>query len=136
MTTHDAQHHFRRLIYTSAAAGDDQQRDHLDILRQSRANNGLNGVSGLLWTDGAGYLQVLEGAPEAVSLTFDRIAGDPRHRNLRVVSDRVERERAFGDWTMASLPAERDGAVLRERVDRFLRVAPDDVRTAFHNVGF
>lgn len=127
---------FRRLIYASAAAGDDRSRDHLDILRQSQANNGLNGISGFLWTNGAGYLQVLEGAPDAVSLTFGRIAGDPRHRDVRIVSDRVEPERAFGDWTMASLAEERDGPMLRERVDRFLRTASDDVRTAFHHAGF
>ena len=128
---------FRRLIYTSAAtASADRRRDHVDILRQSRANNGLNGVSGLLWTDGTVYLQLLEGAPEAVSDTFDRIAADPRHHDVRIVSDLIEPERAFGDWTMASLPVEREGAVLRERVDRFLRRAPDDVRTAFHDAGF
>lgn len=126
---------FRRLIYASAAAGVDQRRDHLDILRQSRANNGLNGISGLLWTDGTSYLQLLEGAPEAVSITFDRIAADPRHRDVRIVSDGIEPERAFGDWVMASLPAERDGTVLRERVNRFLRLAPEDVRTAFRDAG-
>lgn len=134
--TDDVPDGFRRLIYASAAAGDDQRRNHVDILRQSRANNGLNGISGLLWTDGAGYLQVLEGGPEAVANTFGRIAADPRHRDVRIVSDRIEPERAFGDWTMASLPAERDGAMLRERVDRFLRRAPDDVRTAFRDAGF
>lgn len=136
MTDH-APDGFRRLIYVSAAtASADQRRDHVDILRQSRSNNGLNGISGLLWTDGSGYLQLLEGAPDAVSNTFDRIAADPRHSDVRIVSDRIEPERAFGDWTMASLPAERDGAMLRERVDRFLRRAPDDVRTAFHDAGF
>lgn len=134
MTDH-APDGFRRLIYASAAAGGDQRRDHLDILRQSRANNGLNGISGLLWTDGSVYLQLLEGAPEAVSITFDRIAADPRHRDVRIVSDGIEPERAFGDWVMASLPAERDGTVLRERVNRFLRLAPEDVRTAFRDAG-
>lgn len=134
--TEDASPGFRRLIYTSSAASDDQWQDHLQILRQSRANNGLDGVSGLLWTDGARYLQVLEGAPDAVANTFRRISVDPRHRDMRVVSDGLEPERAFGDWTMASLPAERDGFMLRERVNRFLRTASEDVRTAFHHAGF
>ncbi len=125
---------FRRLIYTSAAAGADQPRDHVEILRQSRANNGLNGISGFLWTDGTGYLQVLEGGPEVVAATLGRIAGDPRHQDMRIVSDRVEPDRAFADWTMASLAAEREPAMLRERVRRFLRNAPDDVRAAFHGV--
>lgn len=133
--TDDTQDGFRRLIYASVAAGDDHRRDHLEILRQSRANNGLNGISGFLWTDGARYLQVLEGTPEAVAATIGRIAADPRHRDMRIVGDRIEPERAFGDWAMASMAAERDGAALRDRVDRFLRRAPDDVRAAFRDAG-
>ena len=82
-----------------------------------------------------GLVPAAERAPEAVAITFDRIAEDPRHRDVRIVSDRIESERAFGDWTMASLPAERDGTVLRERVSRFLHDAPDDVRTAFREAG-
>ncbi len=134
MTDH-ASHGFRRLIYTSASASEDHARDHREILRQSRANNGLNGISGFLWTDGVDYLQVLEGAPEAVASVLGRIAGDPRHRDMRIVSDVVEPERAFGDWTMASLHAEVQPAILRARVDRFLHHAPDDVRSAFQDAG-
>lgn len=135
MTDNGAKNGFRRLVYASVAVSDDSRRDHVEILRQSRANNGMDGISGFLWTDGVSYLQVLEGAPEAVSLVLGRIIADPRHRDVRIVSDEFGDERAFSDWAMASLPAERDETVLRERVSRFLRHAPDDVRTAFGDAG-
>lgn len=129
-----AQNRFRRLIYASVAVTDDARQDHLEILGKSRANNGIDGVSGFLWTDGVGYLQVLEGPPEAVASTLNRIMADPRHNDVRIVSDQLDDGRAFGDWVMASVSVDRNDELLRERVRRFLRNAPDDVRTAFAKV--
>ncbi|TPG56357.1 BLUF domain-containing protein [Sphingomonas glacialis] len=121
----------RRVIYSSVAVGDDRKEDRVEILRVSRANNGLDGVSGFLWTDGLSYIQVLEGNPETVTLLLTRIAADPRHRDVRILSDQIDGKKAFSDWAMGSLTSDRDGAVLREQVARFLRHAPDDVRTVF-----
>lgn len=135
MTIDGTERAFRRLVYTSASNRGDGRGDHLEILRQSRANNGLLGISGFLWTDGRGYLQVLEGAPENVEYIMARIRDDPRHSDVRVLSDEGADARAFGDWAMASLPAERDEAMVRERVGRMLRDAPDDVRGAFSTAG-
>lgn len=122
---------YRRLLYASRARGDDRHSDQTAILRQARANNGLNGVSGVLWTDGRHYVQLLEGPPEAVSTIFDAIGKDGRHDEVRVLSDTVEPTRLFADWSMASLlPGETD-AELRARLGRLLRNAPADIRAAF-----
>lgn len=125
---------FRRLLYGSVARGDDIRSDRIDILRQSRANNGLNGVSGLLWTDNARYLQVLEGSPDAVQAVFERIAFDKRHEKVRVLVDTMEPQRVFSDWSMASLlPGETDPE-LQMRLGRLLRSAPAEVRAEFEAV--
>ncbi|WP_375427096.1 BLUF domain-containing protein [uncultured Sphingomonas sp.] len=84
-------------MHASKANCDDCRRDHLEVLRQSRANNGLYGVSGFIWTDGVGHLQVLEGASKTVEYIVERVRGDPRHNNTRVVSDESASTRAFGD---------------------------------------
>lgn len=122
---------FRRLLYTSVAIGHNVRSDQIDILRQSRANNGLGGISGVLWSDNQCHLQVLEGPPEAVAAVFERIAYDERHHDLRVLVDAVDSERVFSDWAMASLlPGETD-AELRTRLGRLLRSAPEDVKIEF-----
>lgn len=122
---------FRCLLYASVARGDDIRSDRIDILRQSRANNGLNGVSGLLWSDNARYLQVLEGSPDAVEAVFERIADDERHDGVRVLMDTLGPQRLFSDWSMASLlPGETDPE-LQTRLGRLLRSAPDEVRAEF-----
>lgn len=119
------------MFYASRARGDDPGADRIAILRQARANNGLNGVSGLLWTDGRRYLQVLEGPPEAVSVIFDVIAADARHEEVRVLADTMEPTRLFADWAMASLlPGETD-IELQARLGRILRSAPADIRAEF-----
>ena len=76
-----------------------------------------------------------EQVPDAVKLILDRIRQDPRHEDLRVLRDELDDARAFGDWAMASLPAERDQELVHERVHRMLRNAPRDVLDAFSDAG-
>ncbi|WP_375250436.1 BLUF domain-containing protein [Sphingomonas sp.] len=96
----------RRLMYASRATGDNIRDDCHAILRQSRPNNGIDGITGILWTDGDRYLQLLEGPPDSVARTFDRILRDPRHTEVSVLRDDMCVDRQFGDWTMAALPDE------------------------------
>ena len=73
---------FRRIVYSSTATAPTDDDTQIDILRQSRANNGLNGISGILLSDGRRFLQVLEGTPEAIEHVFARISADPRHAEV------------------------------------------------------
>lgn len=121
---------FRRVIYRSTARNGESCEDLGQILTQSRRNNGLDGVSGLLWSDGTRYVQLLEGPPESVALTLERIYDDPRHEGVEIISDQMVGERAFGDWSMANLPGDRRGEAA-ERLAHILSRAPDDVRRVF-----
>ena len=116
----------RRLIYPSRA----NDHDLVDILRVSRADNGIDGVSGLLLAKEGMFVQVLEGPPESVATTFERIRHDSRHSHIEVLSDTAETERAFGDWAMAGLPGEDDAAV-RERLVVLTAGAPVTIKTVF-----
>ena len=120
----------RRIVYASRPTGADVRRDHLDILAVSRRNNGVDGISGLLWSRADRYLQLLEGPPESVEGTFDRIRRDPRHVDVTIIDDREQPERVFADWAMAGLPGEhpRDAEA---RLRLLLQGAPDDVRRMF-----
>lgn len=116
---------FRQLCYTSLCTpGVDVE----DILQQSRHNNAVDGITGLLWHGDGRFLQVLEGPEASVSEAYHRIAADPRHHDLTIWSDRAVETRQFGYWSM-----ERGGsdAAVCSRLARRLADAPEAVRAAF-----
>ena len=121
----------RRLVYTSVAAGPSRKVDHADILQSSRVNNALDGITGLLWSDGREYVQVIEGAEGAVNETFGKIRVDPRHCDVAILSDHTGMERAFAYWTMATIDTAEDAFKVRAHLDRFMQDAPEEVRRAF-----
>jgi hypothetical protein len=116
----------RRIIYRSRSTGD-ARAAAASILVASRANNGLDGISGILWNDEARYVQVLEGPPESVAAALARIMVDDRHEEVDVVSDTTVSERAFADWSMAGGPGERPGDA-KDRMFLLLAGTPSHVR--------
>lgn len=120
---------FRQLFYTSrSVAGVDV--DH--ILQQSRHNNAVDGITGLLWHDGTHFLQVIEGPDASVAATYARIAGDPRHSDLAILSDRAIDAREFGYWSMERATRSlNDGDAVLARIERRLAGAPEALRAAF-----
>lgn len=120
----------RRLVYASQALGDDIRNDLLKILASSRRNNGLDGVTGILWLDGSRYLQLLEGPAESVGAAFDRISRDPRHHEIMILDDVEASDRAFGDWAMAAMPSDTPDDAAK-RLARLLRNSPHEVTRYF-----
>ena len=54
----------------------------------------------MLWADGIGFAQVIEGGSEQVDSAMNRIRADRRHSDLEVLLDRAVSSRQFGDWSM------------------------------------
>ncbi len=92
----------RQIIYTSVTTTVSGRAldDCSAILRVASARNGLDGITGLLYTEAPNFLQVIEGPEESVAELMLSLRGDPRHRDIRVLIDREVEEREFGDWTM------------------------------------
>ena len=57
-------------------------------------------MTGILYSDGKWFLQVLEGTRHEVSELFARIQNDKRHVGIVLVSVREIVERQFSDWAM------------------------------------
>jgi hypothetical protein len=75
--------------------------EHLDPIHASAVkHNKANGVTGMLLYTKGRFIQVLEGAPEAVRVTYDRIALDKRHENLQLLSEEKIAARHFAKWSM------------------------------------
>ena len=80
-------------------------RDELRILQeQSTRNNQELGITGVLMTSGGLFFQVIEGPAASVDGLWKKIAQDPRHRDVLLVSSEEKvRDRLFPDWAMETI---------------------------------
>lgn len=92
-----------RLLYASRAAETVDQDALHTILRQSKANNPALGITGLLCCSDGIFIQALEGGRLAVNRLYLKIAQDPRHRDLMLLSYEEILERRFAGWSMGQV---------------------------------
>lgn len=99
---------FFYLIYTSQAVKLMQSDDLISLLNQSRRNNAVLGLTGMLLymesrlltkLEGR-FIQVLEGYEPEVRLIYERILSDTRNRGILLLSCGHCDERYFPDWSM------------------------------------
>lgn len=91
-----------RMLYISTAREPITPETLADILRKSRRNNALVGVTGLLIVGGRRFLQALEGPEAAVRATYERIARDPRHFAVVQLANESIAARQFAQWAMGA----------------------------------
>ena len=89
------------IIYLSQAKADLTPADLLTILRQARANNQRQHVTGALVYGRGQFMQVLEGEEAVVTAIYQQIVTDPRHEAAFKLADKPIRGRSFQDWSMA-----------------------------------
>jgi hypothetical protein len=95
-----------RLIYRSrngtaiTRANSAMERDIRAIVATARERNKADNVTGALVFSASGFAQVLEGPRDVVERTFERIAADPRHADVTVLSFTPAERRSFPDWPM------------------------------------
>ena len=92
-----------RLMYASRATETVRPEVLNAILRKSTQNNPAVGVTGVLCFSGNIYLQVLEGGRSHVSALYNRIAADPRHNDVVLLSYEDIAERGFAGWSMGQV---------------------------------
>ena len=92
-----------RMMYASRATENVRPEVLNAILKKSTQNNPAAGVTGVLCFSGNIYLQVLEGGRSQVSKLYNRIAQDPRHTEVVVLSYEEIEERRFAGWAMGQV---------------------------------
>lgn len=92
----------RQVIYRSITTAESGRAsdDIPGILAQAVARNGIDGITGLLYTEDDAFLQAIEGPEASMTDLIERLEGDDRHHDIRILVDRAVEEREFGDWTM------------------------------------
>ena len=98
-----------RLMYASRTTADVDHDALMAILRQCKANNPANGVTGLLChcSSSGIFMQALEGGRGAVNRLYNRITRDPRHSDVVLLSYDEITERRFGGWSMGQVNTSR-----------------------------
>ncbi len=92
-----------RLTYASRAIPTIDHDELQAILRQSKHNNPLHGITGLLCYSGGVFMQTLEGGRLAVNQLYTRIAADARHRDVVLLNYEEITERRFAGWAMGQV---------------------------------
>jgi hypothetical protein len=94
------------------------QRDVARILVQSRRNNPRQQLVGALYFGDGCFFQCLEGPQEAVEALYQRLHGDPRHGELRVLSREFVAAPSFSNWAMKLVPNAQEVQALMTRHGR------------------
>ena len=90
-----------RLAYTSVASKPLSKADLKQILSTSVLRNQADNITGALCFSRDAFVQVLEGARYNLSIAFQRIVADTRHKEVELIGLEPVRVRAFGNWSMA-----------------------------------
>jgi hypothetical protein len=114
----------KTLTYTSRARLDLGDEDLTAIHQSARHLNALDGITGLLLFDGSRFLQIVEGAEDAIDNLVERLRMDPRHSAFEVRDERYVERRSFPDWSMELLRVSAGYARARDEVATIL---PDGV---------
>ena len=103
----------RQVIYISQAVRPLGERELEELVATASRNNKALGITGgLLYIENS-FIQVLEGADESISRLLAAIEADPRHTDMRVISDRTADFRNFEEWSMGYVkPAVQDASIV------------------------
>jgi hypothetical protein len=130
MPTYESGMELKSITYTSLASLDLTAADLDAIHRKATELNALDGITGLLVFNGTHFLQIIEGADEAIDALLDRLRRDPRHSGLELRDERRIEARSFPDWAMELVRVSASHFEARDTIrDRIPPTVDLDVRT-------
>ncbi|PZO82796.1 MAG: hypothetical protein DI626_09690 [Micavibrio aeruginosavorus] len=92
------------IAYTSDITDKDAdvQRTLSEIVRVGKYENQRIAVTGVLFYVEGKFLQIIEGPRDSIKALMDKIAKDPRHKNMNILIDTKVDSRGFASWSMES----------------------------------
>ena len=125
----------KSVAYTSLATLDLTAEDLEDIHRTARDENRLEGITGLLIFNGNRFLQIIEGAPQAIDDLVERLRRDPRHNGFEIRDERPIEQRSFPDWSMELVRVKASYFEARETVrDQLPSTIAEPVRNQIYQL--
>jgi hypothetical protein len=88
------------VIYSSRATSPLAQMEMHKLLRQARARNHAESITGLVIYDNGSFFQWLEGPASGLERVMHSINNDKRHTDIKILGVNVATTRVFGDWDL------------------------------------
>ncbi len=107
------------IAYLSHVARPFSKDELFALATQASENNRAKGISGILLYSGNKFLQVLQGEEDAVNALYQKIALDPRHRNVTLIIKSRTMAKEFGEWSMAFKDLSLDERKLHPELSSF-----------------
>lgn len=89
-----------QIVYQSTANQPFSCQELGQLLTYARTNNEKHNITGLLLYNGNEFLQVLEGECQELKRVYERVEADPRHGQIRLLSNGPIDQPTFPDWRM------------------------------------
>ena len=125
----------KSLTYTSLASLDLDSDGLAAIQRSARELNALDGITGLLVFNGTHFLQIIEGAHQAINDLVERLRRDPRHSGFEVRDERSIAARSFPDWSMELVRVNASYFEARDTIaDRLPDTVPEAIRARLYRM--
>jgi hypothetical protein len=123
------------LTYTSLARLDLDAADLEAVHRTARELNALDGITGLLVFNGTHFLQIIEGAQNAIDDLVERLRRDSRHSGFEIRDRHSVESRSFPDWSMELVRVNASYFPARERIAEWLpETVPESVRARLYRM--
>ena len=103
-----------QLVYSSVATEDLSVIALAALLEESRINNAVRGITGMLVYYRQNFTQLLEGDKKDVFALYEKIVADKRNQKNILKWDQPLAERSFSKWSMAFLVPEE--SAIRDRL--------------------
>lgn len=105
-----------QLIYVSSKTPSAAAFDLDELVAASQLRNRRDQITGLLYSDGKRFLQIVEGPTNAIDGLLTRLGNDSRHRAIVMLSRREIERREFGGWAMAMMLDGEDNLSFTTRI--------------------
>jgi len=96
----------RAIGYVSQAAQPWHRASVDDMVERAATFNRMGGVTGVLFFDGARYLQYIEGPEDGVEVVYSRIQSSPLHSDMMELARGTIGRRLMPYWSMRWLLAD------------------------------
>jgi Sensors of blue-light using FAD len=90
-----------RLIYVSRARDDVDLAECRRLVSASQASNARADITGVLLFNSMKFVQALEGETDKVNALYNKIARDPRHDSIKLLTYGTVSARLFAQWSMS-----------------------------------
>ncbi len=89
------------VIYRSTAESHFSQKDIDYMLLKAKQHNKKQGITGCIIYSNNQFIQIIEGAKEAILNLYDSIKADNRHFDVTTLIETPSKDMLWDDWSMA-----------------------------------